>query len=97
MLLILPAIDRKDPPLRKELANLLRVAHDRCHSIIVVFQGLAQEDTAYLTQCFKAVIKIETCEPDHGYTSAFTVAAAPGTLLAAVGKRPIIDNISLSA
>lgn len=97
LLLILPAIDRKGSPLHKELAHLLRAAHDRCHSIIVVFQGLVQEDAAYLTQCFKAVIKIETCEPDHGYTSAFTVVAAPGTLLAAVGKRPIIDNIRLSA
>ena len=44
-----------------------------------------------------ATLKIEACEPDHGYTSAFTVAAAPGTLLAAVGQRPIIDNIRLSA
>ena len=97
LLLVLPAFDRKNSLLRKELAPLLRAAHERSHTVIVVFQGLSQDDAGFLTQFFNAVINIEVCEPDHGYMSAFTVAPAPGTFLAAVGKRPIINNIRLSA
>lgn len=93
---ILPSINRKGSLERKELVPLLDAAHQRCHTVIVVFQGLSPEDTACLNEYFGTVLNIEVCEPDLGYGSAFTVAPAPGTLLAAIGKRPVIDNIRVN-
>jgi hypothetical protein len=97
LILILPAVDRKNLLARKELVPLLEAAHSRCRTVIVAFQGLSGDDAACLKDYFDVVLKIENCEPDHGYMSAFTITPAPGTLLAAVGKRPVIDNIRLGA
>ena len=97
LILILPAVIRKGSLLREELVPLLHAAHMRCSTVIVVFQGLPTDETAFLTNYFDLVLNIEACEADHGYTSAFTVAPAPGTFLAAIGKRPVIDNIRIGA
>lgn len=96
LILIMSAIDRKGSLARKELVPLLDAAHQRCHTVIVVFQGLSADDLGCLPDYFETVLNIEECEPDLGYTSAFTVAPAPGTLLAAIGKRPVIDNIRVN-
>ena len=97
LILILTASDRKGSLAHKEIVPLLEKAYLRCNTVNVIFQGLSAEDSACLTDYFETVLNIEECEPDFGYTSAFTVAPAPGTLLAAIGKRPVIDNIRIDA
>lgn len=97
LILVLSAPEGKSKLPVKELPALIAQARARGHAVVIVFQGLAKDDAQRLPDYFNAVFSVEPCEPDFGYTSAWIVAPAPGSLLAAIGKRPMIDNIRANA
>ena len=97
LILVLSVPEGKSKLPVKELPALIAQARTRGHAVVMVFRGLAEDDAQRLPDYFNAVFSVEPCEPDFGYTSAWIVAPASGSLLAAVGKRPMIDNIRASA
>lgn len=63
---------------------------------IAVFQGLSKDDEVLLPTYFDAVFTVAPCEPDETFASATIVAPMAGSLLAATGHKPQIDNIRMT-
>ena len=97
LILVLSVPEGKSKLPVKELPALIAQARTRGHAVVMVFQGLAKDDARRLLDYFNTVFSAEPCEPDFGYTFAWIVAPAAGSLLAAIGKRPMIDNIRANA
>lgn len=64
---------------------------------IAIFQGLSKDDEVLLPTYFDAVLTVAPCEPDETFASATFVAPMAGSLLAATGHKPQIENIRMAA
>lgn len=64
---------------------------------IAVFQALSKDEELLLQTYFDAVFTVAPCEPDEGFVSAYMASAMAGSLLAATGHSPLIENIKLDA
>ena len=63
---------------------------------IAVFQALSKDEELLLPTYFDAAFTISSCEPDEDYASAYMAAPMVGSLLAATGHKPQIENIRMA-
>lgn len=94
-ILMVPAANKKAVWSEADLGSLKRAAAVKNGLSIVVFKGLSKDEEAMLSTFFKEVFTVSPCEPDEGYASAYMVASMRGSLRAAMGHKPIIENIRL--
>ena len=63
---------------------------------IATFQGLNKDEELLMLTCFDAVFTVSQCEPDEDFASAYMAAPMVGSLLAATGHKPQIENIRMA-
>ena len=63
---------------------------------IAVFQALSKDEELLLPSYFDAAFTISSCEPDEDFVSAYMAAPMVGSLLAATGHKPQIENIRMA-
>ena len=95
--MVVPAIGKKDRWSDTDLYALKRAATPKGVLSISVFQGLSKDEEFLLTACHNGVFTVELCEPDETFPSAYMAAPLAGSLLAATGHKPLIENVRLDA
>ena len=63
---------------------------------IAVFQSLSKDEELLLPTYFDAAFTVASCEPDEDFASAYMAAPMVGSLLAATGHKPQIENIRMA-
>lgn len=63
---------------------------------IAVFQALSKDEELQLPTYFDAAFTVSSCEPDEDFASAYMAAPMVGSLLAATGHKPQIENIRMA-
>ena len=63
---------------------------------IAVFQALSKDEELLLPTYFDAAFTVSSCEPDEDFASAYMAAPMVGSLLAATGHKPQIENIRMA-
>ncbi len=96
-IVVVPAIGKKDRWSGTDLYALKRAATPKGVLSISVFQGLSKDEEFLLTACHNGVFTVELCEPDESFASAYMAAPVAGSLLAATGHKPLIENVRLDA
>ena len=96
-IVVVPAIGKKDRWSDTDLYALKRAATPKGVLSISVFQGLSKDEEFLLTACHNGVFTVELCEPDESFASAYMAAPVAGSLLAATGHKPLIENVRLDA
>ncbi len=96
-IVVVPAIGKKDRWSDTDLYALKRAATPKGVLSISVFQGLSKDEEFLLTACHNGVFTVELCEPDETFPSAYMAAPLAGSLLAATGHKPLIENVRLDA
>lgn len=75
------------------LGELLRTMQASCEHPVFVFQNLSDDDKLALPAFFDVVFDVEDCDPDCGYAFATMISHGAGSLLAALRRTPVIDNV----
>ena len=96
-IVVVPAASKKARWSDSDLYALKRATTPKGVLGITVFQGLSKDEEILLTACFNGTFTVALCEPDEAFASAYMVAPMTGSLLAATGHKPLIENIRLDA
>lgn len=96
-IVVVPAASKKARWSDADLYALKRATTPKGVLGITVFQGLSKDEEILLPACFNGAFTVALCEPDEKFASAHMVAPIAGSLLAATGHKPLIENIRLDA
>ncbi len=96
-IVVVPAANKKNRWSETEIQALKRAASAKCALCILVFQGFSNDEKSLLNACFNGVFTTELCEPDEPFASACMTKPIKGSVLAATGHLPMIENLRMHA
>jgi len=97
LVLMISDVGLKVVPSPSDIPLLIQALQERAPTLVLLAKGLTADGTEALAASANAALEVRPCEPDTDFGYAHLVAPAPGTMLAATGMKPVVENIRATA